>query len=245
MDCSFHKGQTARRTVFHGKAINGPNPAQCRLTRPPGRLIVSASLQKAVQRGIAMKRKLTWLAISGAAVLVTGLYFAKSMLATPANAGFKATTIATGTFDEIEVFNDSTKDTLPAGYDGKVWLSLQKTKGKSDLYVQSNTWAAVNPLTGAIASTGWHTHPGHSLIIVTSGTLTEYEGEDCTKHIYTFVAGQPAPTLIDPGHGHMHLIRNEGTTAASTIAVQLVPFDPAKQNRRIDAPAPENCANIN
>ena len=65
---------------------------------------------------------------------------------------------------------------------------------------------------------------------------------DCS--IYTFVAGQPAPTLIDPGHGHMHLIRN-GTTAASTIAVQLVPFDLAKQNRRIDAPAPENCANIN
>jgi len=78
---------------------------------------------------------------------------------------------------------------------------------------------------------------------VISGTLTEYEGEDCTKHIYAVGVGQPAPTLSDPGNGHMHLIRN-GNTAASTIAVQLVPFDPAKQNRRIDAPAPENCANI-
>jgi len=168
-----------------------------------------------------------------------------SSVSSPANAGFKATTIATGTFTEIDVFNESTKDSLPTGFDGNVWLSLQKTKGKSDLYVQSNTWRAANPLTGAIASTGWHTHPGHSLIIVTAGTLTEYEGSDCTKHVYTFVPGQPAPTLIDPGHGHVHLIRNEGTVPASSVAVQLVPYDPAKQNRRIDAPAPENCPNIN
>jgi hypothetical protein len=49
---------------------------------------------------------------------------------------------------------------------------------------------------------------------------------------------------MDPGHGHVHIIRNEGAIAASTIAVQLVPFDPAKANRRIDARAPETCSNI-
>jgi hypothetical protein len=192
-----------------------------------------------------MKRKLACLALTIVGTAIGGFYYTKSVLATPANAGFKATTIATGTFDEIDVFNQETKHSLPAGNDDQVWLSLQKTKGKSDLYVQSNTWEAVNRMTGAMASTGWHTHPGHSLIIVTSGTLTEYEGSDCTKHVYTFVAGQPTPTLIDPGHGHAHLIRNEGNAPASSIAVQLVPFDPAKQNRRIDVQAPENCTNIN
>ena len=60
----------------------------------------------------------------------------------------------------------------------------------------------------------------------------------------TFVPGQPAPTLVDPGHDHVHIIRNEGSVPASTIAVQLVPYDPAKANRRIDAPAPESCPNI-
>src|SRR5262245_7320937 len=192
-----------------------------------------------------MKRKLMWLAISGTAVVVSGFYLANTGLATTANAGFKATTIATGTFDGIDVFNHATKDSLPVGFDGHEWMSLQKTKGKSDLYVQSNTWAAVNPMSGTIASTGWHTHPGHSLIIVTSGTLTEYEGEDCTRRVYTFVAGQPAPTLIDPGDGHVHLIRNEGNVAASSVAVQLVTFDPVKANRRIDAPAPANCPSLN
>jgi hypothetical protein len=64
------------------------------------------------------------------------------------------------------------------GDDKTLWLSMQKTKGPSDLYVQSNTWLGVNPTTRAIASTGWHSHPGASLIIVTSGTITDYESDD-------------------------------------------------------------------
>jgi hypothetical protein len=187
-------------------------------------------------QGGHMRQRLTWLVLLSAAIVVTVIFYSAKVWATPANSGFKATTIATGTFGEIDVFNQSSKDSLPAGFDGDVWLSLQKTKGRSDLYVQSNVWQ----LGG---STGWHTHPGHSLIIVTSGTLTEYE-DDCTPHIYTFVQGQPAPTLVDPGRGHVHIIRNEGSVVASSIAVQLVPYDPSKSNRRIDAPAPENCPNI-
>jgi hypothetical protein len=192
---------------------------------------------------VDMLRKLTWMVLFGAAIMVTALYYAKNARATPANSGFKATTLATGTFDEIDAFNQSSNKELPAGFDGDVWLSLQKTKGPSDLYVQSNVWPAVNSMTGAVASTGWHTHPGHSLIIITSGTITDYMA-DCTPHVYAFVPGQPAPTLVDPGHGHVHIIRNEGSVPASTIAVQLVPSDPAKANRRIDVPAPATCSNI-
>ena len=190
-----------------------------------------------------MRQKLTWLVLLSAAIVVTAIFYAGRVWATPANSGFKATTIATGTFGEIDVFNQFSHDSLPAGFDGNVWISLQKTKGRSDLYVQSNVWSPVNPITGAVASTGWHTHPGHSLIIVTSGTITEYEA-DCTPNVYTFVPGQPAPTLVDPGRDQVHIIRNEGSVQASTIAVQLVPYDPNKANRRIDAPAPANCSNI-
>ena len=196
-----------------------------------------------------MRQRLTWLVLFSAAIVVATLYYAGRVWATQAN-GFKATTIATGTFSEFEVFNHavlpnptaSGEDEDTDKDDQRVWLSIQKTKGLSDLYVQSNVWQPVS-LTGVVASTGWHTHPGHSLIIVTSGTITEYDAE-CKPHVYTFVAGQPAPTLVDPGHGHVHIIRNEGSVPASTIAVQLVPFDPNKANRRIDAPAPANCSNI-
>jgi hypothetical protein len=48
-------------------------------------------------------------------------------------------------------------------------------------------------------------------------------------------------TFVDPGGGHPHILRNEGTIEAQTIAVQLIP---QKANRRIDAPAPDGCSSI-
>jgi hypothetical protein len=226
--------------------MNNRKSALYRLNHLSRRPIVSGRLQPAnadKTKEVAMRQRLTWLLLVGIAIVIMALQYAENVWATTANSGYKATTIATGTFGDINVFNQSFKNSLPVGFPGRFWLSLQATKGPSDLYVQSNAWPAVDLTTGMVASTGWHTHPGHSLIIVTSGTITEYEA-DCTPHVYTFVPGQPAPTLVDPGHGHVHIIRNEGSVPASTIAVQLVPYDPNKANRRIDAPAPENCSNI-
>ena len=180
-----------------------------------------------------MRGKLTWLLLFSAGL--AAFYYSRTAEATGAS-GFVPTTLAVGTFDEINAFNQHTADDLPAGFGGPVWISLQKTKGRSDLYVQSNVFQPGG-------STGWHTHPGHSLIIVTSGTLTEYMA-DCTPHVYAFVPGHPEPTLVDPGDGMVHLIRNEGAVRATNIAVQLVPYDPAKANRRIDAPAPDGCSDI-
>jgi quercetin dioxygenase-like cupin family protein len=110
----------------------------------------------------------------------------------------------------------------------KVWVSLQKTKGTSDVYVQNNVWVPGG-------STGWHTHPGHSLIIVTAGTVTAYEGDDpsCEPTRYTVGMG-----FVDPGGDHVHLLRNETSEEARTVAVQVIP---AGAGRRIDAPAPAAC----
>jgi hypothetical protein len=189
-----------------------------------------------------MKRKLSWLLLFTAAIAVTALYQAKNVMATPAT-GFVPKTLASGRFGEIEVFN---KSVVPRSQDSNsdsdgdkdehradVWLSLQKTKGASDLYVQSNTWSKDG-------STGWHTHPGHSLIIVTEGSVTEYDGNDpqCKPHVYTATPGLSVG-FVDPGGDHVHLIRNEGTVPAQTIAVQLIPAGAA---RRIDVvPQPANC----
>jgi quercetin dioxygenase-like cupin family protein len=165
----------------------------------------------------------------GAVVLVGALYFAATVMATPSQ-GFFATTLAKGTLGEVNVFNHEVLDApatdKPPG--SNVWVSLQKTQGTSDLYVQSNLWVPGG-------STGWHTHPGHSLITVTEGAVTVYESDDpsCTPHVYT-----PGMTFVDEGGDHVHLIRNEGSVDAKTIAVQLIP---AGAVRRIDAPAPSNC----
>jgi len=169
-----------------------------------------------------MKEKLMWLLL--AALAVAGAY-ATTVLATPANPPlFTGTTLAAATFDELNIDSHS----LPAN----LWQVGLKTKGLTDLYVQSNLWKPGG-------TTGWHTHPGPSLIIVTAGTITAYDADDptCAPHVYT--AGTPGATFVDPGGGHAHVLRNEDlSTDASTIAVQFLPTAAA---RRIDVPDPGNC----
>jgi len=138
-----------------------------------------------------MRKKLIWVVLFSAAIVVAAISYVGKVSATAAS-GFKATPIAMAPSAKLMPLNHSSKNELPAGFDGDVWLSMQKTKGRSDLYVQSNSWPLWNTLTGAIASTGWHTHPGHSLIIVTSGTITDYMA-DCMPHVYTFVSGTTGP----------------------------------------------------
>jgi len=172
-----------------------------------------------------MRRKLSWILLFSTAIVVLNLYHAKQAKAT-ASELFTATTLGLGRFGDIDVGNG----TVPPNFahTGKVWLSVQKSKGLSDMYVQSNVWQPGG-------STGWHTHPGHSLIVVTEGAVTEYEGNDpsCTPHVYTVGMG-----FVDPGGNHVHILRNEGTVEASTLAVQLIPADAI---RRIDADDPGNC----
>lgn len=181
-----------------------------------------------------MRRKLTWLLLLSAAMVATALY-TRNVLATPAS-GFTGTTLAVGRFGKIDVFNHSIQeDASEARHKKNIWLSWQKTKGVSDLYVQSNVWQPGG-------STGWHTHPGHSLITVTAGTVTAYEGDDpnCKPSVYTAGMG-----FVDPGADHVHNIRNEGAVEARTITVQLIPAhadgSSSAADRRIDAENPGNC----
>jgi len=143
--------------------------------------------------------------------------------ATPPS-GFTGTTIALGRLDEFRVHNEAVVAGAASSDPDEpdLWRSIQRTRGLSDLYVQSNVWAPGG-------TTGWHTHPGHSLILVTAGSVTAYEGDDpsCTPHVYT--AGM---AFVDPGGGHVHVLRNEGAVEAQTIAVQLIP---AAAARRVDA----------
>jgi hypothetical protein len=161
-----------------------------------------------------MRRKLMWTLVLSGVILGEGEYVG-SVHATSAS-GFTGTTIAVGRFEDIEVSNHVfLQEGLP-------------TKGPSDLYVQSNVWTPGG-------TTGWHTHPGHSLITVTSGAVTAYDAHDpsCTPHVYTAGMG-----FVDPGGDHVHVLRNEGSVEARTIAVQLIP---AGAPRRIDADGPSSC----
>jgi quercetin dioxygenase-like cupin family protein len=108
------------------------------------------------------------------------------------------------------------------------WKAQLKTHGRSDIYVVDNKFPPG-------ATVGWHSHPGPSLILVVNGTVTNYTDDDpsCTPQVYSAGDG-----FIDPGGGHVHMLRNESGTAAETIAVQLLPKD---ADRRIPANAPSGC----
>jgi|SRR5271155_3809260 len=173
-------------------------------------------------------RRTTCLVLFAAVVLVTAFDHAGNVGATPA-VGFAATTVISAKFGEIDLLNKIIiPDSIENDRRAKVWLSQQKTEGPSDLYVQSNVWQPGG-------STGWHTHPGHSLIIVTEGTVTEYRGHDpdCKPRVYT-----RDMAFIDPHGDHAHIIRNESNALARTTAVQLISAGAA---RRIDLADPGNC----
>jgi hypothetical protein len=167
-----------------------------------------------------MQRKFMWIGL-GTAAISAAIWSGNAAYATPA-VGYVSNTLAMSTFPAFEVFNESIP---PAGSGSQIWLSWQKTIGNSDVYVQNNSWDPGG-------DTGWHSHPGHSLIIVTSGTVTDYEADDtnCTPHTYT--AGQ---AFVDQGGDHAHIIRNEGSVQATTIAIQVIPSGAA---RRIDVNNP-------
>lgn len=59
-----------------------------------------------------------------------------------------------------------------------------------------------------------------------------YEVDDptCTPRVYPAGSG-----FIDPGDGHVHLLRNEGRVDLVTVAVQILP---ARAERRINAADP-------
>jgi hypothetical protein len=150
-------------------------------------------------------------------VAVAALGTANVVLATPGS-GNTSSNVSVGQFDDIRVATHVDAHKV-----------LIDTKGDSDVYVVSNVFVPGG-------HSGWHTHPGPSLITVKSGTITVYDGGDpnCSATVYTTGQG-----FVDPGDGRIHILRNEGSVNAETIAVQILPHGAV---RRIDVPNPGYCA---
>ena len=149
---------------------------------------------------------------AGVAVFV----IAAAALATPGS-GVTSTTFATGAFDKIEA------KTISRG-----WQARIETKGATDVHVLENRIAPGGTF-------GWHSHPGPSIVVVKSGALTLYHGDDpsCTPNLVPAGSG-----FVDDG-GQVHVVRNEGLVDAVVYVTSLVPKGAM---RRIDEPSPGNCA---
>ena len=128
---------------------------------------------------------------------------------------------------EIGIIGGSGLYNMP-GLDKTREVRVSTPFGKpSDVYVVDNVI-----LPGG--NTGWHTHPGPSVVSVKSGTATVYMGDDgsCTP------ATHPAGTGFVEQTGHVHIVRNEGSTPLELVAFQIVPTGAA---RRQDVADPGFC----
>jgi quercetin dioxygenase-like cupin family protein len=165
----------------------------------------------------------TGLGAIGMGFLVAASLSSAPAFATPAS-GFTAVQQWKGVYPALNINTGSDRK-----YDkDDKWDLKLMSKDVSDVYVTRNAIAPGG-------QSGWHTHPGPSLVTVAVGEVTVYEGDNplCTGKVYK--AGEGS---IDLGGGHLHLIKNESGAPAETVAVQFVPQG---ATRRIDAPAPNNC----
>ena len=85
---------------------------------------------------------------------------------------------------------------------------------------------------GPNSSTGWHSHPGKTLVTVQSGTFTVYH-DDC--HSHTYQAGEAFVELPSS----VHVGRNE---TGENVQLGVVFFGvPIGGSPRIDQPQPDDC----
>ena len=160
-----------------------------------------------------MNRKSLKLMVAGALVaFAVGGFAAGFAWATPGQ-GITTTIISGPTLlGEVKVKSESDVNSVKI-----------KTEGLSDAYVVQNTIVPGG-------HTGWHSHPGPSIISVVSGTATEYRSDDPIGVVH------PAGTaFVDEGGDHAHIIVNEGDTNLVLVAFQILPRGAP---RRIDVPAP-------
>jgi hypothetical protein len=88
---------------------------------------------------------------------------------------------------------------------------------------------------GPGGTSGWHLHPGPAVVVVKTGSVTTYHGDDpsCSPTLH------PAGSSFIEDGGMVHIARNEGTVNANLVTTYFVP---AGSPTRIDADDPGNCS---
>ena len=158
-----------------------------------------------------MNRKTVRMAIRRSPLLAVALIvvFAGTVLATPAR-DFSAIRLARGTVSESVHFNT-----------GEVKF---QTKGPVALVTNQ-----VTILPGG--SSGWHFHPGVTLVSVASGSVVRYDAH-CMATVF------PAGTAFVEAGDHPLLVANEGDIPAINIVTFMVPAGTPDTGLRIDSPNP-------
>ena len=124
-----------------------------------------------------------------------------------------ATPLSRGTLGEVKAENDGIK--------------VESVPGSADI-------VTVKVVIKPGGSTGWHSHPGVTLVSVASGTVAGYDNK-CEKTVYKAGEG------FVESHDAVHVVRNNGNENAVLYATFLVPTSTTDEGLRVDEPKPSNC----
>jgi quercetin dioxygenase-like cupin family protein len=150
-----------------------------------------------------MKKRSTWLI--GAAIVAASMTLAGVAIATPSTGSVVSEVIGAGSTSEPFRFT---------------------AKPELNTVVARFTF-------GPNSSTGWHTHPGRTLVTVKSGTFTVYHADDCAPMVY-----EPGDAFVELPTT-VHVGRNE---TSEPVELGVVFFRvPIGGSPRIDQPQPSGC----
>jgi hypothetical protein len=167
-----------------------------------------------------IKRKSVFLSVAALATT-----FAGAALATPGSGILSATILAR------------------AGFQSPVDIKIKTIHGQQEvLHVPDAQDVVMQRIVLAPGGqTGWHSHPGPAIALVTAGALTLYSGEDSMCIGRTYSASQTGnEAFVDSGQGHVHMARNESTTENAEVWVTYLDVPPGS-SVRTDQPNPGNC----
>ncbi len=124
-----------------------------------------------------------------------------------------ATPLTRGTLGEVKAENDG--------------ITVESGAGSADI-------VTVKVVIEPGGSTGWHHHPGITLVSVASGTATEYRA-DCEKTVLKAGEG------FFEGTDEPHVVRNEGNVDAVLYPTFLIPTETSPDKLTIAHPPPKDC----
>ena len=123
------------------------------------------------------------------------------------------TQLSRGTLGEVKAENDG--------------ITVESVPGAADI-------VTVKVVIKPGGSTGWHHHPGITLVSVASGTATEYRA-DCEKTVLKAGDG------FFEGTDEPHVVRNEGNVDAVLYPTFLIPTETSAEKLTIAHPQPKDC----
>jgi quercetin dioxygenase-like cupin family protein len=120
-----------------------------------------------------------------------------------------------------------------------VTTPLARSRAVARIRIDTPSHTETDVLVQAVAAkrwaySGWHSHPGQGIVVIYSGRIANYDGDDptCTPKYYS------AGDVFTEEPGHVHFIRSEGAAPYRAIATMVLPVGAAS---RTDVPSPGNC----